>query len=775
MLSILAGQNKVLAKLAVDSDQALAPLAKVRENFANFIVQSNTVAQASAAQRGSLQQNLALFPPFLERARAGDGTPRTLRRPDHPDLHGPAQGGAVHQQGLRGNLPAFSKGSNNYFTSLGKNGKITGPAIVATKPLLRELKSLGTRCEPVLHESLRPAHEPEGHRRPRAAAGLHLPRHGRVERIRLAGSLPAHRRRGQPLPEILHRARTPNVIGTSCNKGTAPATNAASSKKEGTSLVMERTLAVIEGASPAQALAKYPGSARRSPKWRAPRAPPRAAARPRSPSAAPPPAPPTTRPPPNPHRPADCCSTTCSGTERYAMSLRPDTMRLLLAPVAAVAIGLALPASGAAADRKARRPAPSKRPRPRTTAAPETTTPHHRNDDERARRRSASDHPAASSAASIRRARARNAPPAGSAGKSPSPVDRRHIHRRSGPQSGKHAASPSALTPALPLAAAVLGRAVSRRSSSKASRSRHSCCRSSRRRAPPMGSPGRCSPRSTRSRPTTGATCRVSSAGAEGWMQFLPADVGAVRGRRERRRLQGPLQPRRRDLCRRPLPAGGRRRSEHQGGRSTPTTTRQAYVDSVMLRAELLGGTPSELLGAVTGLTEARFPVHAAAHFSDGFPSVERGRPSAVTDDPRHHDLLDGGRARDRGAGRRNRAAGQLADARHFVSLRDAYGNTYIYARARRRLLALPGAAAPGGAAPAAPTSTAPDAQEPAPSGPASAGAQPRSPLSEAGTASGLTLGASAGLEGAAEPRRASRRPRPRRPPRPPATRTSVQ
>src|SRR5207237_10429454 len=46
----------------------------------------------------------------------------------------------------------------------------------------------------------------------------------------------------------------------------------------------------------------------------------------------------------------------------------------------------------------------------------------------------------------------------------------------------------------------------------------------------------------------------------------------------------------------------------------------RAYVESVLLRAKLLGGTPSELLGAITGLTEARFPVHAPSHFADGFP-----------------------------------------------------------------------------------------------------------------------------------------------------------
>ncbi len=39
-----------------------------------------------------------------------------------------------------------------------------------------------------------------------------------------------------------------------------------------------------------------------------------------------------------------------------------------------------------------------------------------------------------------------------------------------------------------------------------------------------------------------------------------------------------------------------------------------------MLRAQLLEGTPPELLSAITGLTESRFPVHAPAHFTDGFP-----------------------------------------------------------------------------------------------------------------------------------------------------------
>src|SRR2546429_4254604 len=41
------------------------------------------------------------------------------------------------------------------------------------------------------------------------------------------------------------------------------------------------------------------------------------------------------------------------------------------------------------------------------------------------------------------------------------------------------------------------------------------------------------------------------------------------------------------------------------------------YVDSVLLRAKLLGGMPSDVVGSLTGLTEGRFPVAAHARYAD--------------------------------------------------------------------------------------------------------------------------------------------------------------
>jgi ABC-type transporter Mla subunit MlaD len=65
VLSILAKQNKILANLARDSDIVLAPLARERARVADFIVQANTTASATAEESAALQENFAKLPEFL--------------------------------------------------------------------------------------------------------------------------------------------------------------------------------------------------------------------------------------------------------------------------------------------------------------------------------------------------------------------------------------------------------------------------------------------------------------------------------------------------------------------------------------------------------------------------------------------------------------------------------------------------------------------------------------------------------------------------------------
>ncbi|MBV8999166.1 MAG: MCE family protein, partial [Solirubrobacterales bacterium] len=69
VLKILAGQNRQLAKLATDSAAVLGPLAQQRNALADFIVQANTTAVASAARARDISSSIRLLPGFLSQLK----------------------------------------------------------------------------------------------------------------------------------------------------------------------------------------------------------------------------------------------------------------------------------------------------------------------------------------------------------------------------------------------------------------------------------------------------------------------------------------------------------------------------------------------------------------------------------------------------------------------------------------------------------------------------------------------------------------------------------
>ena len=90
--------------------------------------------------------------------------------------------------------------------------------------------------------------------------------------------------------------------------------------------------------------------------------------------------------------------------------------------------------------------------------------------------------------------------------------------------------------------------------------------RSTRRPLSSTACPGRSSPRSTKSRPTTAPTSRCRPPAPSGWMQFMPATWLQYGVDAAERGLRRPLQPGGRDLRRRTLPARRRRRDEPARG-----------------------------------------------------------------------------------------------------------------------------------------------------------------------------------------------------------------
>jgi murein DD-endopeptidase MepM/ murein hydrolase activator NlpD len=246
-----------------------------------------------------------------------------------------------------------------------------------------------------------------------------------------------------------------------------------------------------------------------------------------------------------------------------------------------------------------------------------------------------------------------------------------------------------------------------------------------------------------------GRDLSVSSAGAEGWMQFLPSSWSGYGVDANGDGYKDPYNPADAIFAAaRYLRAAG---GDHDIRDAIFSYNHsQSYVSSVMLRAQLLGGTPSELLGAITGLTEARFPVHAAAHFADGFPSV-KSASGALKTIPGTTIYAAAGAPVIAAQDGEVQQIGDSPALGRFLTLRDAYGNVYTYAHLGDVASEYPVIEPRVNSTVSSQIEHQGSNGEPAPSGPATAGVQPRSPLSEGATVSGLALGAAAGLEPAPE------------------------
>jgi hypothetical protein len=188
-----------------------------------------------------------------------------------------------------------------------------------------------------------------------------------------------------------------------------------------------------------------------------------------------------------------------------------------------------------------------------------------------------------------------------------------------------------------------------------------------------------------------GRNLNVSSAGAVGWMQFLPSTwkvYGVDANRDGRKDPYNPVDAI--FAAARYLKAAG---YEHDVRRAIFAYNHADwYVDSVLLRSRLIAGVPVELIGSLTGLTEGRFPVAAPARYADDLAEqqllkrVSRGenaanviessdaRPSIDIFTRRHAAVVAVNDGVIKRIGR-NRELG-----RHVV-LEDVYGNQYTYAQ----------------------------------------------------------------------------------------------
>jgi hypothetical protein len=187
-----------------------------------------------------------------------------------------------------------------------------------------------------------------------------------------------------------------------------------------------------------------------------------------------------------------------------------------------------------------------------------------------------------------------------------------------------------------------------------------------------------------------GRNLNVSSAGALGWMQFMPSTWKAYGTDANKDRRKDPYNPVDAIFAAaRYLKAAG----YEEDVRRAIFAYNHAdwYVDSVLLRARLIAGVPADLIGSLTGLTEGRFPVYARARYADDLAEAEllkrvkQGENAAnvieSADERRSIDVyarsgapvvaVNDGVIKDIGS---NDRLGR------YVTLQDVYGNRYTYA-----------------------------------------------------------------------------------------------
>jgi hypothetical protein len=190
-----------------------------------------------------------------------------------------------------------------------------------------------------------------------------------------------------------------------------------------------------------------------------------------------------------------------------------------------------------------------------------------------------------------------------------------------------------------------------------------------------------------------GRNLNVSSAGAVGWMQFMPATWSLYGTDANHDGKRDPYNP---------VDAifATARYLKAAGGEADINKAVFAYnhanwyVDSVLMRARLITGLPADLVGSLTGLTQGHFPVHAEARYAEDISPTKAGKKVKKGNAA---NPIESSKTR-KGINIYAKAGSPVIavqDGRivkignddrlgRFIMLRDAYGNTYTYGRLKK-------------------------------------------------------------------------------------------
>jgi ABC-type transporter Mla subunit MlaD len=148
VLAQLAAENDTLAKLASDSDRALAPLARDRRHLVGFIEQANKVAEATAAKRQDIEGQIERLPEFLRELRPTMVDLGALSDEMTPIVSDLGKSAPDLTRFVLA-LGPFSRSTKVSLESLGDATDVGGPVLQRARPLVQDLKAFAADAKPV--------------------------------------------------------------------------------------------------------------------------------------------------------------------------------------------------------------------------------------------------------------------------------------------------------------------------------------------------------------------------------------------------------------------------------------------------------------------------------------------------------------------------------------------------------------------------------------------------------------------------------------------------
>jgi Transglycosylase SLT domain len=245
-----------------------------------------------------------------------------------------------------------------------------------------------------------------------------------------------------------------------------------------------------------------------------------------------------------------------------------------------------------------------------------------------------------------------------------------------------------------------------------------------------------------------GRNLSVSSADAEGWMQFLPSTWAEYGVDATGSGVKDPDNPADAIFAAaRYLHAAGA--STNLRGAIFSYNHANWYVDSVLLRAKLIGGMPTSLVDSITGLTQGLFPVAATSRYADDVAETaiamraasEQNAPPPVTPSAQQTATNIYAKAGSPVVAVNDGeivAIGHSKSLGNYVKLVDAYGNTYYYADLKKLASFYP-VPKPTADSAAQVTRELQIPNDPKPTGPASAGHQAAVPTAASGAVTNVS------------------------------------